>query len=120
MDVPASLRATRLGTFPPTNIGSIDDSAEIAAFAPGLDPVQIDALTDKGPLTISGGRRRPDFEMTDGTRVYADEHFTSAFRRAIELPQGVDPGKVSVRCVSGYLAISVNKSEASKPHQTTV
>ena len=33
---PASLRATRIGAFPPINIGSTDESVEIVAFAPCL------------------------------------------------------------------------------------
>lgn len=58
--------------------------------------------------------------MTDDTRVYADERFTGAFRRVIELPQDVDPDKVNARYVNGCLTISVGKSEASKPRQITV
>ena len=118
--VPASLRATRIGTFPPVNIGSTDDSVEIVEFAPGLDRTQIDVSVDKGLLTISGERKRPDFELTDETRVYADERFTGAFRRVIELPQDVDPDKVTARYVNGCLTISVGKSEASKPRQIRV
>ncbi|ANA34066.1 Alpha-crystallin [Ralstonia mannitolilytica] len=117
---PASLRATRIGTFPPINIGSTDESVEIVAFAPGLDPAQIDVSIDKGLLTISGERKRPDIDSPDETRVYADERFTGAFRRVIELPQDVDPDKVSARYVNGCLTISVGKSEASKPRSITV
>jgi HSP20 family protein len=61
---PASLRATRIGTFPPVNIGSTDDAVVIVAFAPGLDPAQIDVSIDKGLLSISGERKRPDVELT--------------------------------------------------------
>ena len=117
---PASLRATRIGTFPPINIGSTDESVEIVAFAPGLDPAQIDVSIDKGLLTISGERKRPDVDSPDETRVYADERFAGAFRRVIELPQDVDPDKVSARYVNGCLTISVGKSEASKPRSITV
>lgn len=117
---PASLRATRIGAFPPINIGSTDESVEIVAFAPGLDPAQIDVSIDKGLLTISGERKRPDMDSSDETRVYADARFAGAFRRVIELPQDVDPDKVSARYVNGCLTISVGKSEASKPRSITV
>jgi len=130
---PASLRATRGGTFPPLNIGSTDDSVEIVAFAPGLDANSIDVSIDKGLLTISGERKAPEAmgegsagaaprEGTprDESRVYARERFMGAFRRVIELPQHADPDKVTARYVNGCLMIRVGRSEASKPRAVTV
>lgn len=118
---PASLRATRFDAFPPINIGTTDESVEIVAFAPGLDPATIDVSIDKGLLTISGERKRiaPE-ESSDETRVYAEERFVGAFRRVVELPQHADPNKVNARYVNGCLTISVGKSEASKPRSITV
>lgn len=117
---PASLRATRFDAFPPVNIGATDESVEIVAFAPGLDPATIDVSIDKGLLTISGERKRTEPESPDETRVYAEERFVGAFRRVVELPQHADPNKVSARYVNGCLTISVGKSEASKPRSIAV
>ncbi|KWF18256.1 Hsp20/alpha crystallin family protein [Burkholderia pseudomultivorans] len=117
---PASLRATRSETFPPVNIGSTDDSVEIVAFAPGLDPAAIDVTIDKGLLTISGERRLLESNADAETRVYARERFMGAFRRVIELPQHADPDKVDARYVNGCLIVSVGRSEASKPRAITV
>ena len=66
---PASLRATRSETFPLLNIGSTDDSVEIVALAPGLDPAAIDLSTDKGVLTISGERRPPERQAEETIRA---------------------------------------------------
>ncbi|SDC89960.1 Hsp20/alpha crystallin family protein [Paraburkholderia lycopersici] len=117
---PASLRAMRSETFPPVNIGSTDDSIEIVAFAPGLDPAAIDVSIDKGLLTISGERKPSAPEADDETRVYARERFAGAFRRVVELPQHADPDKVDARYVNGCLIIRVGRSEASKPRAITV
>ncbi|AOI67805.1 heat-shock protein Hsp20 [Burkholderia territorii] len=117
---PASLRATRSETFPAVNIGSTDDTVEIVAFAPGLDPSAIEVSIDKGLLTISGERKPPEANVGDETRVYARERFMGAFRRVIELPQHADPDKVNARYVNGCLTISVGRSEASKPRAITV
>lgn len=117
---PASLRATRGDAFPPVNIGSTDDSIEIVAFAPGLDPAQIDVSIDKGLLTISGERKPPERKASDDVRVYAEERFVGAFRRVIELPPHADPDNVKARYVDGCLTISVGRSEASKPRAITV
>lgn len=117
---PASLRATRSEIFPPVNIGSTDDSVEIVAFAPGLDPASIDVSIDKGVLTISGERKPDAPEPADGVRVYASERFMGAFRRVVELPQHADPDKVDARYANGCLTISIGRSEASKPRAITV
>ncbi|MCP3727725.1 Hsp20/alpha crystallin family protein [Paraburkholderia sp. CNPSo 3272] len=117
---PASLRAMRNETFPPINIGSTDDSVEIVAFAPGLEPASIDVSIDKGLLTICGERKPPEYEAGDETRVYARERFMGAFRRVIELPEHADPDKVNARYANGCLTVSVGRSEASKPRAITV
>jgi len=118
---PASLRAPRPGTFPPVNIGSTDDTIEIVAFAPGLDPAKIDISVDRRLLTISGERTPPDDGATDDERrIYANERFMGTFRRVVELPQHADPDKIEARYTNGCLTISVGKSEASKPRAITV
>lgn len=116
---PSSLRASRIGTFPPVNIGSTDDSVEIVAFAPGLDPAQIEVSIDKGLLTISGERKAVEPE-DDDARTYAQERFAGSFRRVIELPRHADPDNVQARYVNGCLTISVGRLEASKPRSITV
>ncbi|MGI4814481.1 MAG: Hsp20/alpha crystallin family protein [Janthinobacterium lividum] len=117
---PSSLRAARVGAFPPINIGSTDDSIEIVAFAPGLDPAKIDVSVDKGLLTISGERNQPEIGATGDVRTYAQERFTGAFRRVIELPSHADPNKVQARYVNGCLTVHVGRLEASKPRAIPV
>jgi len=117
---PASLRAPRPGTFPPVNIGSTDDTIEIVAFAPGVDPASLDVSIDKGLLTISGERGSAQPESGDDTRTYAQERFVGAFRRVIELPQHADPDKVTAQYTNGCLTVSIGKRETSKPRAITV
>ncbi|ABE30339.1 hsp20/alpha crystallin family protein [Paraburkholderia xenovorans LB400] len=115
-----SLRAARLGAFPEINIGSTDDTIEIVAFAPGLDPAQLDVSIDKGLLIISGERKNLERSRNDEVRSYVQERFSGSFRRVIELPQQADPDKVEARYTNGCLKISVGKLEASKPRAITV
>lgn len=118
---PSSIRSERSGAFPLINIGSTDDSIEIVAFAPGVDPKRLDISIDKGLLTISGERGSPQPEAAgDDARTYAQERFVGAFRRVIELPQQADPDKVAARYVNGCLTVSIGKQEASKPRAITV
>ncbi|CAM2159274.1 HSP20 family protein (plasmid) [Pararobbsia alpina] len=117
---PASLRSTRVGLFPQINVGSTDDSIEIVAFAPGLDLGKLNLTVEKGLLTISGQRDVESNQLPEGARQYAQERFSGAFRRAVELPQHADPEKVQARYVDGCLLISVGKRETSKPRSITV
>ncbi len=127
--LPSSIRAGRLGAFPQVNIGTTDDSIEIVAFAPGINTAELDVSIDKGLLTIAGERKpvRPeasddarDDRTRNDVRTYAQERFTGAFRRVIELPQNADPDKVQARYANGCLSITVGKREASRPRAITV
>ncbi|EIM97514.1 heat shock protein Hsp20 [Paraburkholderia hospita] len=117
---PSSLRSSRSGTFPPINVGTTDESIEIVAFAPGLDPAKLDVTVDKGLLSIAGERTAEQSQLPEGARQYARERFTGTFRRVIELPQQADPNNVRARYVDGCLLITVGKREASKPRAITV
>jgi HSP20 family protein len=117
---PSSIRSGRFGAFPQVNIGATDDSIEIVAFAPGVDPASLDVTVDKGTLTISGERKANEATSEGETRTYAKERFVGSFRRVIELPQNADPDKVEARYSNGTLAISVGKREASKPRAIAI
>ena len=126
---PSSIRSGRRGAFPQVNIGVTDDSIEIVAFAPGVNAAELDLSIDKGLLTIAGERKpaRPEASgdtrggpTRDDIRTYAQERFTGAFRRVIELPQNADPDRVQARYTNGCLSITVGKREASKPRAITV
>jgi HSP20 family protein len=126
---PSSIRSGNSGAFPQINIGATDDSIEIVVFAPGVNAAAIDLSIDKGLLTIAGERKpaRPqasgdarDDRARDDIRTYAQERFTGAFRRVIELPQNADPDKVQARYTNGCLSITVGKREASRPRLITV
>jgi HSP20 family protein len=118
---PSSIRSGRFGAFPQINVGSTDDSIEIVAFAPGIDPKSLDVSIDKGLLSISGERAAVRPETTgDDVRTYAQERFVGAFRRVIELPEHADPAKVSAQYSNGCLTVSVGKRETSKPRAIAV
>jgi HSP20 family protein len=117
---PSSLRSSRAGAFPSLNIGTTDNSIEIVAFAPGIDPSKLELSIDKGLLTIAGERAATRASAQEGERAYAQERFNGAFRRVVELPQHADPDNVQARYVDGCLVITVGKREASKPRAITV
>ena len=117
---PSSIRSRQLDSFPAINIGSTEDSVEIVAFAPGIDPKALNVTVDNGVLTLSGERAPTRHAAGDGSRTYAQERYAGAFRRIVELPQNADPAKVTARYVNGCLTISVGKAESSMPKAITI
>jgi HSP20 family protein len=118
---PSSIRSVRRGAFPPVNVGVTDDTIEIVAFAPGLNPAELDVSIDKGLLMISGQRKSSTPQGDDSDRkAYAQERFAGTFRRVIELPQNANPDKVQARYVNGCLWVTIDKQESSKPLSITV
>jgi HSP20 family protein len=52
----AGIRSLAWGAFPAVNVGSTADSVEVIAFAPGIDPKEIEITVDRGLLSLSGER----------------------------------------------------------------
>ena len=118
--LPTSIRSAAPGAFPALNIGNTPSSVEIYAFAPGIDPSQVEVTIDRGVMSISG--ERPSALPSDDPKanVYGNERFSGRFRRAISLPEDIDPSKVEATYRDGVLRISVARRESALPKRITV
>ena len=118
--LPTSIRSAAPGAFPAINIGNTATSVEVYAFAPGIDPKQIELTIDRGVLSISG-ERQPSVPLADSkVNVYGNERFAGPFRRAISLPEDIDSTKVSANYREGVLHVSINRRESALPKRITV
>jgi HSP20 family protein len=52
--------------------------------------------------------------------VYSRERTTGAFRRAISLPDDIDPGRVTADYRDGVLHVSIARREEAQPKRITV
>ena len=118
--LPTSIRSAAPGAFPALNIGNTPTSVEIYAFAPGIDPNQIDVTIDRGVMTISGERQSVLPSEDAKVNVYGNERFAGRFRRAITLPDDIDPSKVEATYRNGVLRVSVARRESAMPKRITV
>ena len=118
--LPTSIRSAAPGAFPALNIGNTPTSVEVYAFAPGIDPSQVDVTIDRGVMTISGERRSELPENDAKVNVYGNERFAGRFRRAISLPEDIDPGKVEATYRDGVLRVSIARRESALPRRITV
>lgn len=111
----ADIRAVAAGSFPTLNVGSTPDAVHVYLFAPGLDSETLDVSIQRNVLTVSGRR-----EADENNGYHLRERFAGAFRRAVSLPDDVDPDRVEASYRDGVLAITVAKREASKPRQIDI
>lgn len=121
---PSSIRSAAPGAFPAVNIGQTPASVEVWAFAPGLDASKLEVNIDRGVLTLSGERASslPDDQQARELKltVYSQERPYGSFKRAISLPDDVDPARVSATYRDGVLQVSIARRESAQPRRITV
>ena len=116
----SSIRSSAPGAFPAINIGNTSTTVEIYAFAPGIDPKQVELTIDRGVLSISGERPSTLREDAGKGNIYGNERFAGPFRRAVSLPDDVDPSKVDATYRDGVLRVSIQRRESALPKRINV
>jgi HSP20 family protein len=115
-----SIRGGARGGFPAINVASTPDSAEVYAFAPGLDPATIHVQVERGVLSISG-ERPADLPAAGGEHsVHQRERFAGRFHRVITLSDDLDANDVAAKYRDGVLHVSIRRSEAARPRRVAV
>ena len=125
-DYSPAIRGGR-GTYPALNVGSTDNSVEVYAFAPGLDPATIDVNLDRGVLSIAGDVKSQLPESAgngnagkERSTLHLNERFAGRFRRVVSLPDDIDPNAVTADYRDGVLRVSIGRRESAKPRRITV
>lgn len=125
-DYSPGIRGSARGGFPALNVGSTENSVEVYAFAPGLEPASIDVQLDRGVLTIEG-ERKPTVPTNgqgaardERNTLHSNERFAGRFRRVVSLPDDIDPNSVSADYRDGVLRISITRRESAKPRRIAV
>ena len=115
-----SIRGFARGGYPAFNVGTTAGSAEIYAFAPGLDPKAIEVHLERGVLSISG-ERASDLPGEDAAAsVHVNERFTGRFHRVITLADDLDPNSVEARYRDGVLHVTIQRLAAAQPRRVAV
>ena len=120
-DYSPAIRGGR-GTYPALNVGSTDNSVEVYAFAPGLDPAGINVNLDRGVLTIAGEVKSqlPANGGEERSTLHLNERFAGRFRRVVSLPDDIDPNAVTADYRDGVLRVSIARRESAKPRRIAV
>ena len=115
-----SIRGFARGGYPAINVAGTEDSAEIYAFAPGLDPQSIQLQLERGVLSISGEREGALPEADDAASVHVRERFAGRFHRVISLADDLDPDQVRATYRDGVLHVSIGRRQAAKPRRVNI
>ena len=114
------IRSVAPGSYPAINIGNTSNGVEIYAFAPGIDASKVEITLDRGVLTLSGERPRDLPDTNDKVSVYSRERLGGSFRRAVSLPDDVDPEHVNATYRDGVLRISLPRHESAQPKRIAI
>jgi len=119
-DLSPTIRGMGRNGFPALNVGSTPQSIEVYAFAPGLDPAQLEVKLERGLLSISGSRKTDVPNADTKAAVHINERFDGSFHRVLTLPDDADPDAVDARYRDGVLQISVQRRASAQPRRITV
>jgi len=98
----------------------IDNESEIVVKAevPGMAAKDVNVSISGNRLILSGEKQESKEQKSEG--CYISERSFGAFHRSIELPEGIDPDKVSAEQTDGVLTVRIPKLKTAKPKHIPV
>ncbi|HEY3244382.1 MAG TPA: Hsp20/alpha crystallin family protein [Phycisphaerae bacterium] len=97
-----------------------DSESEVIVKAeiPGVDAKNVDISLSGNVLTISG--QKEELKEEKGEDYFVSERNFGSFRRSLELPQTVDPEKITAEQDNGVLTVKIGKLKIAKPRRIPV
>ncbi len=104
--------------YPPLDLWEDEENLYVETELPGFELEELDIMvTGDNQLSVKGQRKPPEVE---GGTWHRQERGYGHFSRMIELPEHVDPEKVSAQFKHGVLTITMPKKEESRPRRIEV
>lgn len=103
---------------PAINILEKDDSMQISADLPGLNPEDVEVTVEQGVLNIRGERKFE--EAAEGETFHRVERLYGVFERNFTLPNSIDTEKIEASFNNGVMLVSLPKREESKPRSVKI
>lgn len=110
--------AARRGVFPAVNLYETGEAYVLTAELPGVRPEDIE-ISIEGTTVSLRGERKVDYG-NGGVSAHRRERQSGSFRRAFELPVGVDADKAEALHQNGVLMLRLPKAPEHKPRQIAV
>jgi len=103
--------------FPAVNVFVNQDGVIITAELPGVRSEDLDILTHRDSVTLSGERQT---ETKEARGYHRRERRGGRFVRTVSLPFVVDPNMVEADLVNGVLTLVLPRAEEDKPRRINV
>lgn len=112
-------KAVRLeGWMPVVDVSESEGEFVVRAEVPGIAAGDLDVSISGTSLVISG--KKKEEEEKSGEDFYQCERRFGAFRRTIELPETVDPEKITAETDAGVVTVHVGKRTGVKPKHVPI
>jgi len=95
--------------IPRVDVDEKDDSIEVTAELPGLQPDDVEISLEDNLLTIRGEKEDEHEEGNGNVRMR--ERVYGTFLRTIELPRGIDPSTIEATMSNGVLKLRIPKAK---------
>ena len=105
-------------SLPAVDMYTTDDHVMVCMAIPGANPDDIHISVTGNTLTVSGEVKHE--HRNQKGQPYLEEVWHGTFQRSFTLPVEVDPDKTEATYESGILALTLPKSEATKPRRVQV
>jgi len=110
--------ATARRWIPAMDLVETEDAYVLSADLPGLSESDVSIEVEDNVLTVSGERKAEHEDRKAG--YYRVERSYGSFRRALTLPEGVDPEAVTATFDKGVLQVTVPKPEQQAPRKVQI
>ena len=101
--------------YPALNVSEDAENFYVRSELPGVHRENLDVSVVEGSMVIRGERKiSPEQE---GMNYHRREREGGVFRRILNLPERVDPAKVSAGLKNGILTVTLAKAEEAKPRK---
>ncbi|MFI2742260.1 Hsp20/alpha crystallin family protein [Zhouia sp. PK063] len=102
-------------SVPSVNIKESEDHFQIELAAPGLKKDDFNIAIDENVLTISSSKENKNEIKEDEGKYTRREFSYSEFKRAFNLPETIDEGKINASYENGVLVLTLPKKEEALP-----
>ena len=103
---------------PAVDVKERDDTIEVTADIPGVDPNNIDVEFDNNMLTIRG--HRSDERHDEGNGYRRVERYSGSFCRRIAVPEATEPEKIKAKSEHGVLRVTLPKAESARTRRIPI